>query len=479
MPLSPQQLETFLWEQPRVCEARGLATWQGFFALGRRYRHLPLGPYGEAQQVSVRFSSVNNCYYVQLLISAIGTIGPGTYFKAKRQLSALKQLLERTLRTDGLEASIYLDCVLVGRDVAKTGDFVYGLNLDASCYVFTYSYDAGGIRFQPVPRTWNRQLSREHEAGLHELATDLRAERLDALSISQAERTDALAGLTASVGELADLVVTPAGIAQQPRAVTPSHERRKPRRAAPLASPLFPLSALFQHDGQPVIWPGTVNLLHGATSTHKSRVAALLASIALATQAGHQLLADALGFTFHPAPGQQYRVLLVDTAHHPAYQLPPAVQGLLAQISYYPLAPELASLVLEPGTDRFAVLADWLATQRHHFTGHLLLVLDSLTDCRPLDYSLPAGVAQLHKLAQQYGATVLAVNYPRYQERATWGRAATVLQFATGRGPDAPGLQLRLVRRAPAAAPLTCYATYCPTAEGLVRVAHPLPARAA
>lgn len=479
MPLSPQELENFLWEQPRACEARGLATWQGFFALGRRYRHLSLGPYGEAQQVSVRFSPRLNCYYVQLLLSSIGTIGPGTYFKAKRQLSALEQLLERTLRADGLEASIYLDCVLVGRDVPKTGDFVYGLNLDANCHVFTYSYDASGIRFQPVPRNWHRQLSSEHEAGLHELATDLRTERADALTISQAERADALAGLTASVGELADLVVTPTGIAQQPRVATLSHERRKPRRTAPLASPLFPLSALFQYDGQPVIWPGTVNLLHGATSMHKSRVAALLASIALATQAGHQLRADALGFTFHPAPGQQYRVLLVDTFHHPAYQLPPAVHGLLAQISYYPLAPELASLVLEPGTDRFAVLADWLASQRRHFAGHLLLVLDSLTDCRQVDCSLPAGVAQLHKLAQQYGATVLAVNYPRYQERATWGRAATVLQFATGRGPNPPGLQLRLVRRTPAAVPLTCYATYCPTAQSLVRVAHPLSAQTA
>lgn len=477
MPLSPQELETFLWEQPRVCEARGLATWQGFFALGRRYRHLPLGPYGEAQQVSVRFSPASNCYHVQLLISAIGTIGPGTYFKAKRQLSALKQLLERTLLADGQEASIYLNCVLVGRDVAKTGDFVYGLNLDASCYLFVYSYDAGGIRFQPVPRAWHRQLSSEHEASLHELATDLRAERLDALSISQAERTDALAGLTASVGELADLVVTPTGITQQPRAAAPSHERRKRRGAASLASPLFPLSALFQHDGQSVIWPGTVNLLHGATSTHKSRVAALLASIALATQAGHQLPADALGFTFHPAPGQQYRVLLVDTFHHPAYQLPPAVQGLLAQADYYPPGPELASLMLEPGTDRFAVLADWLASQRRHFAGHLLLVLDCLNDCRSADCSWQVGVARLHELAQRYGATVLAVSYPRYQERTAWGRAATVLQFAAGRGPTAPDLQLHLVRRTPAAAPLTCYATYCPTAQGLVRVAHPLPAR--
>lgn len=280
MPLSPQELETFLWEQPRACEARGLATWQGFFALGRRYRHLPLGPYGEAQQVSVRFSPPSNCYHVQLLISAIGTIGPGTYFKAKRQLSALKQLLERTLLADGQEASIYLNCVLVGRDVAKTGDFVYGLNLDASCYLFVYSYDAGGIRFQPVPRSWHRQLSSEHEASLHELATDLRAERLDALAISQAEQTDALAGLTASVGELADLVVTPSGVLAGPDVARPA--------------PAGQLS-LFAPEPQPVDpAAATLGARLGQLAQHVGggKVGQLAKAVGLAAPVLHNLAAD-------------------------------------------------------------------------------------------------------------------------------------------------------------------------------------------
>lgn len=212
MRLSQQELETFLWEQPKACAARGLAIWQAFFALGRRYRHLSLGPYGEAQQVNVRFDPATKCYHVQLVIAYTGAIGPGNYFKAKRQLSALRQLLEQATRANSLETNIYSHCVLVGRDVGRAGDFVFALNLDAECKVFTYRYEATGLHFEPVSRQWSRQPSKEQEPGLHELAADLLAERADALSISQAERAGALAGLTATAQELADLVVTPAGV---------------------------------------------------------------------------------------------------------------------------------------------------------------------------------------------------------------------------------------------------------------------------
>lgn len=486
MRLSQQELENFLWEQPKACLAQGLAIWQAFFALGRRYRCLSLGPYGEAQQVNVRFDPATKCYHVQLVIAYTGAIGPGNYFKAKRQLSALYQLLHQATRAESVKPTISLQCVLVGQDVGTASDFVFALNLDAECKVFTYRYEATGIRFQPVSRQWCRQPSKEQEPGLHELAADLLAERADALSISEAARAGALAGLTATPAELATLVVTPAGIVQQQGAVGLAQPRREPRRAAPLAanyqptSPLFSLSALFQYDGQPIIWPGTVNLLHGTTGTHKSRVAGLLASIALAAQAGHLLRADALGFSFHPAAGQQYRVLLVDTSHNLSGQFPHTLQQLKARAGYelaqHPPSFDFISLARVPRAARFAALADLLAAQRRGFDGHLLLVLDCLTDCRPADCSLPVGVARLHELARQYGATVLAVSYLHYQERAAWGRAATVLQLAAGRGAAASNLRLRLVRRAPAAAPLTSYATYCPATQGLVRVAHPLAA---
>ena len=212
MTLSKEELETFLWEQPRACEARGLAAWQAFFALGRRYRHLSLGPYGVAQQVSVRFSSASNCYHVQLLHSSTGTIGPGTYFKAKAQLFALTQLLEQATRADEEEANIYSHCVLIGQKIALTGDFILALNLDEECKLFTYSHQATGIHFQPVCKGWSRPLSKEQQAAQHELANDLLAERADALAISQAERTDALADVTATARDLATLVVTPTGV---------------------------------------------------------------------------------------------------------------------------------------------------------------------------------------------------------------------------------------------------------------------------
>lgn len=262
-----------------------------------------------------------------------------------------------------------------------------------------------------------------------------------------------------------------------PAPARPNVGRQAAEQLPALASPAPPL---YRHDGQPVIWPGTVNLIHGPTGTHKSRVAGLLASLALATQAGQALRADALGFSFHPAPGEQYRLLVVDTAHPLTVARPGLLRGLTGRAGYpaigWPAALRCTSLLATPRAARLTALAGFLAHCRHGFTGHLLLVLDGLNDCRLAECSLSAGIAQLQGLAEQYGATVLATAYPRYQERATWGRAITVLRLAQQQAAGPNGLlQLRLTGRAPVA-PLTFYATYCPSARGLVRVAGYLPA---
>ncbi|WP_151088044.1 helix-turn-helix domain-containing protein [Hymenobacter baengnokdamensis] len=220
MPLSQKELEDFIWQQPRLCEARGLRLYRALFALGRRYQHLDLGPYGEAQQVSVRFDPPSKFFFVQFVLSSTGTIGSVTYFKAKRQLSALKQLLQQAIDDAGIEARICAECVLIGQDIQQTGDLVFVLNLDAYCQVFTYSCNATtGLRFEPVSKKWCRTPTKEQALALQELATDLLTEREDALAIAAASRAHALAACSTTLPvELAELMVTPLGVLAAPGA---------------------------------------------------------------------------------------------------------------------------------------------------------------------------------------------------------------------------------------------------------------------
>ncbi|MGI4862611.1 MAG: hypothetical protein ACRYFZ_01720 [Janthinobacterium lividum] len=217
MTVSQKELEDFLWEQPRTCEARGLRVGQSFFALGRRYRHLSLGPYsgGVAQQVSVRFAPERNCYFVQVVLSTTGTVGTRLYLLAKQQLCALRDLLPPTERHAGLRAP-FLSCVLVGRRLKTGSNFLYALNQDPCCRAFAYSCDAAGLRFLDASQVWG-PVSREQSPELRQIAADLLTERADALAINHAARPARLAGLVApSPTELAALVITPAGVLANP-----------------------------------------------------------------------------------------------------------------------------------------------------------------------------------------------------------------------------------------------------------------------
>jgi hypothetical protein len=211
MPLSEKELARFLWEQPDACQARGLAASQRFFALGRRYQHLALGPYGIAQQVSVRFWPAQQCYYVQVVVFSTKAITTTTYFTAKRQLSALRQLLERTTKAAGAAVRVVPSCVLIGQQVQLAGDLLFALNLDTSCQAFTYRYDASGLHFDDVGKHWHYSAAQQ-DAGLATLGADLLEERADALSMSQAERANWLASAASGPGEYSGLVVTAGGV---------------------------------------------------------------------------------------------------------------------------------------------------------------------------------------------------------------------------------------------------------------------------
>ncbi len=212
MPLSEKELAVFLWEQPRACEARGLNIGQAIYCHGRRYRHLSLGPYGIAQQVSVCFVPAANRYFVQVVLNTSGAVGAHLYLRAKQQLSALAGLLERAARGAGLGAP-QLDCVLIGRRVELAGNFIYAFNLDSNCHAFTYRYDAAGVHFQQVSKGWGMP-SAEQSPELQLLSADLLSERADALAISKTACADWLPCATTKSADPSGLVVTANGVIQ-------------------------------------------------------------------------------------------------------------------------------------------------------------------------------------------------------------------------------------------------------------------------
>jgi hypothetical protein len=214
MPLSEKELATLLWEHPLDCQQRGLATHQPFFSAGRRYRNLPLGPYGTAQLVNVRFSVSTHCYYVQLFSFSTGPITAVAYQQTKRHLSALRQTLEQAIKVQDITAKVSIGSVLIGRQVQLTGNLVYLLNLDASCQAFTYRYDVDGVHFEPAGTRWQITGS-EQAPALQALATDLLDERTRALATSVAASAEWLASATTEPSEYSEtLVVTAGGVVE-------------------------------------------------------------------------------------------------------------------------------------------------------------------------------------------------------------------------------------------------------------------------
>lgn len=293
-----------------------------------------------------------------------------------------------------------------------------------------------------------------------------------------------VAGLQAHVVELLRAPVEPAlPSARLARLLQLSREVR-----AASEQPIAFRPAIFWQDGEPVIWPRTVNLIQGQTGVHKSRVAELFGSAVL-TQG--LLRGDALGLEFRPAAGQRYRLLYVDTERNTSDQLPFAIQGLKARAGYgladHPPGLDYTSLVMEPRADRFPALADYLAHQRAGFDGHLIVILDVLSDC-VADYNDVAaslGLVDLLNVAVNgQDATFLAVIHENpgsgtpTKARGHLGteagnKASTVLQvgFVKENGQPTPLLQLLYLKRRYAAPGLAFFAVYDEAAKGLVRAA--------
>ena len=253
------------------------------------------------------------------------------------------------------------------------------------------------------------------------------------------------------------------------------------------AQPVTFRPALFWHDDEPVIWPRTVNLIQGQTGVHKSRVAELFGSSLLATLAGRPTPEALLGMGFRPAAGESYRLLYIDTERNLSDQFPYALQQLKARAGYdiaeHPPEFYYTSLVRVPRAERFPRLAEYLAHYRRGFDGHLLVILDVLSDC-VADYNDVAaslGLMDLLNVAvNEQDATFLAVIHENPGSTAkarghlgteASNKASTVLQvgFVKEQGRPTGLIQLLYLKRRYAAPGLTFYATFDEVTRGLVR----------
>ncbi|MVN76439.1 hypothetical protein GO988_08890 [Hymenobacter sp. HMF4947] len=242
--------------------------------------------------------------------------------------------------------------------------------------------------------------------------------------------------------------------------------------------------ALFWQDDEPVIWPRTVNLIQGQTGVHKSRVAELFGSAVLAPGA---MRGDDLGLEFRPAAGEAYRLLYIDTERNTSDQLPYAIQSLKARAGYgfkqHPLDLDYTSLVMLPRAERFPALADYLAHHRAGFEGHLLVILDVLSDCVGdyNDVTASLGLIDLLNVAvNEHDATFLAVIHenPGSTSKARGhlgteasNKASTVLQvsFVKEGGKQTDLIQLLYLKRRYAAPGLTFFAMFDEATRGLVQ----------
>jgi hypothetical protein len=257
-------------------------------------------------------------------------------------------------------------------------------------------------------------------------------------------------------------------------------------RASTESTIVFPPALLWQDD-EPIIWSRTVALFQGQTGSHKSRTAEHFGS-AILKEGPNGRQGDSLGISFRPVEGTEYRLLYVDTERNLSDQLPFAMQSLKQRAGYgfkdHPEELFYTSLVNIPRKERFAKLVEFLAYHRSRFSGHLIVILDVLSDCVSDFNDVEASLELMDLLnvaVNEQDATFLAVLHENpgtgtAKARGHLGteasnKASTILQVSFVKEKDvAPGLiQLHYLKRRYAAGGYKFFATYDQEAKSLVR----------
>lgn len=159
-------------------------------AFGRqvqRLRQVQLEPYGIADIVNIFHADQEaREIIIQVIECKRDIVNLATYAQAKRYLSALKVALrDFVAESESLGFTLQWECVLVGHRLDKSSDFVFVLNDDDACSVYTYQQVDGELLFAAAGRNWgyDNKPSAAHVA----LGQRIRAEAVAAWGKAAAE----------------------------------------------------------------------------------------------------------------------------------------------------------------------------------------------------------------------------------------------------------------------------------------------------
>jgi hypothetical protein len=142
-----------------------------------------------------------------------------------------------------------------------------------------------------------------------------------------------------------------------------------------------PHPILFQGE-QAILFPNTIMVVQGQSGVHKSRVAEHICS----TFISKRPVVSHLGFRC--SEEEPFHIILADTERNLDYQLPHAIQQILQFAGIKAKNPEslpsnfdFISLLEIPREERFSSLESYITEKRASISGHLLVILDVVTDC--------------------------------------------------------------------------------------------------
>lgn len=154
-----KHLEDVLWTNPDACHEAGLCCFEPR-ALGKyvqRMRQPSLYPYGIADIIQIVHADSCPDVLVQVIECKRDIIGLAAYAQAKRYLAALKCALQDLVDTTEIRGGhVKWECVLIGKRLDMYSDFVYVLNEDAACKVYTYEEHNGAVSFTKAGRRWHK-----------------------------------------------------------------------------------------------------------------------------------------------------------------------------------------------------------------------------------------------------------------------------------------------------------------------------------
>lgn len=135
---------------------------------------------------------------------------------------------------------------------------------------------------------------------------------------------------------------------------------------------------ILSRNGNPFIFPNTINIIQGKSGVHKSRLVEILASVLMSKS--HE---SRLGFEANRE--KEYYILYVDTERNLKEQFPYAIQQI-KRLAGFNIEDDIewldpVSLIDIPREKRFSVLNEFLNRLRQKLDKHLIVILDVVTDC--------------------------------------------------------------------------------------------------